>query len=120
MKQCDAPCMGYISKEEYGMHVGQALKFLNGNYEEVIKMLERKMYEASADMNFESAAEYRDLMNSVKSVAQKQKITSDQGLDRDVIAYAADGEEAVVQVFFNNIDQLTRFGQSGDFLNPLS
>lgn len=100
MKQCDAPCMGYISKEEYGTHVEQALKFLNGNYDEVVKMLERKMYEASADMNYEGAAEYRDLMNSVKSVAQKQKITSEEGLDRDVISYAADGEEAVVQVFF--------------------
>lgn len=100
IKQCDAPCMGYITKEEYRKNVEQALKFLNGNYDEVIKMLEKKMYEASADMNYESAAEYRDLITSVRGVAQKQKITSGEGLDRDVIAYAADGNDAVVQVFF--------------------
>lgn len=100
IKQCDAPCMGYINKEDYRQRIEQALKFLNGNYEEVMKMLEKKMYAASADMNFEVAAEYRDLLASVKGVAQKQKITSDKGLDRDVIAYAVDGKEAVVQVFF--------------------
>lgn len=100
IKQCDAPCMGYISGEDYRKNIDQALKFLNGSYDEVIKMLEKKMYDASADMNFEAAAEFRDLITSVKGVAQKQKITSEEGLDRDVIAYAADGGEAVVQVFF--------------------
>ncbi|MDY5576551.1 MAG: excinuclease ABC subunit UvrC [Lachnospiraceae bacterium] len=100
IKQCDAPCMGYIPKEEYRSNVEQALKFLNGNYDEVLKMLEKKMYEASSDMNYEAAAEYRDLLTSVKGVAQKQKITTDGGMDRDVIAYAADGNDAVVQVFF--------------------
>ena len=98
--QCDAPCMGYIGKEEYGKQVEQALRFLGGAYSDVIKMLEKKMYDASHDMNYEKAAEYRDLITSVKSVAQKQKITSEEGLDRDVIAYAADGNDAVVQVFF--------------------
>lgn len=98
--QCDAPCMGYIGKEEYGKQVEQALRFLGGAYSDVIKMLEKKMYDASHDMNYEKAAEYRDLITSVKSVAQKQKITSEEGLDRDVIAYAVDGNDAVVQVFF--------------------
>lgn len=100
IKQCDAPCMGCISKEDYQKKIEQTLKFLNGNYEEVTKMLEQKMYEASADMNFEAAAEYRDLIADIKALAQKQKITSGEGLDRDVIAYAADGNDAVVQVFF--------------------
>jgi len=100
IRQCDAPCMGCISKEDYQKKIGQALKFLNGNYEEVTKMLEQKMYQASSDMNFEAAAEYRDLIADIKALAQKQKITSKEGLDRDVIAYAADGNDAVVQVFF--------------------
>lgn len=100
IKQCDGPCMGYISKEEYQKKIEQILKFLGGNYEEITKMLEQKMYEASADMNFEAAAEYRDLIADIKALAQKQKITSGEGLDRDVIAYAADGNDAVVQVFF--------------------
>ncbi len=100
IKQCDAPCMGCIGQKEYREHVEQAVKFLNGSYDDVLDMLKKKMYEASADMEYESAAEYRDLLNSVKAVAQKQKITSDEGLDRDIIAYEADGNEAVVQVFF--------------------
>lgn len=100
IRQCDAPCIGMISQENYRENVEQVLKFLNGNYKEVIQMLEKKMYEASSEMNFEAAAEYRDFINSVKGVAQKQKITSEEGLDRDIIAYASEGSDAVVQVFF--------------------
>ena len=98
--QCDAPCMGYINSEEYKNHVAQAVKFLDGNYTEVLKMLEEKMYAASEKMEFEEAAEYRDLLNNVKAIAQKQKITSDEFMDRDIIAYAEEGFDAVVQVFF--------------------
>ncbi len=115
IKQCDAPCMGCISKEDYQKKIEQTLKFLNGNYEEVTKMLEQKMYEASADMNFEVAAEYRDLIADIKALAQKQKITSGEGLDRDVIAYAADGNDAVVQVFFIREGKL--LGREHFFIN---
>lgn len=115
IKQCDGPCMGYLSKEKYRENVDMMLKFLNGSYSEVLKMLEKKMYEASNDMNFEAAAEYRDLITSVKGVSQKQKITSDEGLDRDVIAYAADGADAVVQVFF--IRQGKLMGREHFFVN---
>ena len=115
IKQCDAPCMGCISKEDYQKKIEQTLKFLNGNYEEVTKMLEQKMYEASADMNFEAAAEYRDLIADIKALAQKQKITSGEGLDRDVIAYAADGNDAVVQVFFIREGKL--LGREHFFIN---
>ena len=76
------------------------LDFLSGKYADVLNMLEKKMYEASELMEFEKAAEYRDLMNSVKQVAQKQKITDSQMLDRDIIACAKDYEDAVIQVFF--------------------
>ena len=98
--QCDAPCMGYIDSEKYKSSVMQAVKFLDGNYVEVIKMLEEKMYSASEKMEYEKASEYRDLLNNVKSIAQKQKITSDEFMDRDIIAYAEEGLDAVVQVFF--------------------
>lgn len=100
IKQCEAPCMGKISREDYRNNIDGVLNFLNGKYNEVIKMLEDKMYAASADMNFEEAAAYRDLIYSVKTVSQKQKITSDDFEDRDIIAYAAEGNDAVVQVFF--------------------
>lgn len=100
IKQCDAPCQGYISEEEYRKLVNQALEFLNGNYSLVTKMLEEKMFKASENMEFEEAATYRDLLNSVKQIAQKQKITSSEQEDRDIIAFARAGDEAVVQVFF--------------------
>lgn len=98
--QCDAPCQGKISQEEYAKNIGQVLEFLNGHYDTLLGYLEDKMKEASAQMEFEKAIEYRDLLASVKQIAQKQKITSEETEDRDVIAMASDGEDAVVQVFF--------------------
>lgn len=98
--RCSAPCQGYINKEEYGERVSQVLEFLNGNYTPVIKMLETKMVEASQTMEFEKAIEYRELLGSVKQIAQKQKITNTDGEDKDIIALASDDTDAVVQVFF--------------------
>ena len=100
IKQCAAPCQGYIPQEEYREKVGQALDFLNGNFSPILKELERKMQEASENMEFEEAIKYRDLYNSVKQVSQKQKITDSDGEDKDIIALALDENDAVVQVFF--------------------
>ena len=100
IKQCDAPCQGYISQEEYGKSVNEVLKFLNGNYDAVLKDLEEKMNAASEALEFERAIEYRELLSSVKKVAQKQKITDSSGEDRDVLAVASHEGDAVVQVFF--------------------
>ena len=100
IKQCDAPCQGYISQEEYGKSVTEVLRFLNGNYDGVLKELEEKMNAASEALEFERAIEYRELISSVKKVAQKQKITDSSGEDRDVLAVASEEEDAVVQVFF--------------------
>ncbi len=100
IKQCQAPCQGYISEYEYKKNVTQAMDLLNGKYEAVLTMLQEKMMQASEVFAFEDAAAYRDLMNSVKVVAQKQKITQADGEDRDVIAFARADDEAVVQVFF--------------------
>lgn len=98
--QCDAPCQGYISQADYQKSVKQAIGFLNGQYEPVMKYLEEKMRTASETMEFEKAIEYRDLLDSVRKVAQKQKITSQSMEDRDIIAVAKDERDAVVQVFF--------------------
>lgn len=100
IKQCDAPCQGFISEEEYGKSINEVLKFLNGDYDPVLKDLEEKMNHASEVLEFERAIEYRELISSVKKVAQKQKITDSSGEDRDVLAVASEGEDAVVQVFF--------------------
>lgn len=98
--QCDAPCQGDISQADYQKSVKQAVGFLNGQYEPVMKYLEEKMRTASETMEFEKAIEYRDLLDSVRKVAQKQKITSQSMEDRDIIAMAKDERDAVVQVFF--------------------
>lgn len=100
IKQCEAPCQGYISREEYRENIARAMDFLNGNYQPVIRELEEKMLSASEAMEFEKAIEYRELMGSVKQIAQKQKITHSDGEDRDVIALASVEQDAVVQVFF--------------------
>ena len=100
IKQCKAPCQGYISQEEYGRAVNEVLRFLNGNYDTVLGELEEKMNAASEALEFERAIEYRELISSVKKVAQKQKITDSSGEDRDVLAVASQEEDAVVQVFF--------------------
>ena len=98
--QCKAPCQGYISKEEYGKSVEQVIRFLNGNYDTILKELEGKMQDASENLEFEKAIEYRELLTSVHKIAQKQKITDTAGEDRDILAVAVEEEDAVVQVFF--------------------
>ena len=100
IKQCLAPCQGYVSREQYREQVDAALEFLNGNYNVILKDLEEKMKSAAEAMAFEEAARYRDLYNSVRQVAQKQKITEGVGEDKDIIALYQDETEAVVQVFF--------------------
>ena len=100
IKQCLAPCQGYVSKEEYRQQVAGALEFLNGNYSPILKDLEEKMKKAAEAMGFEDAARYRDLLSSVRQVSQKQKITEGVGEDKDILALYQDETEAVVQVFF--------------------
>ena len=98
--QCEAPCQGYISKEDYRGYIQKAISFLNGNSKEVIRELQEKMMLASEELRFEDAVEYRDLIESVKRIGERQKITSHDDEDKDIIAMAIDREDAVVQVFF--------------------
>lgn len=98
--QCSAPCQGYINEEDYRKSIESVMEFLDGDYSHILNSLTQQMQQASENMEFEEAAKYRDLIASVKQVAQKQKITMDDVTDRDVIAVACDGQDAVVQVFF--------------------
>lgn len=100
MGQCPAPCQGHVDREEYRENFQRAISFLNGNTKEVLAGLQEKMEELAQSMKFEEAAVYRDLIQSVKQVTERQKITSDDNEDRDIIALARNGDEAVVQVFF--------------------
>lgn len=100
IKQCCAPCQGYISKEEYALKIDKAIDFLNGKHQTVIKDLKEKMQKASDEMDFEEAIRYRDLIESIKKVSETQKMSDNVGEDKDIIALAIDGFETVVQVFF--------------------
>ena len=98
--QCPAPCQGYVEQEKYKADFDKALRFLQGDTKEIIQELTQKMLQASEQMQFEEAASYRDLIQSVRQVTEKQKITSDDNEDRDIVAMARGNDEAVVQVFF--------------------
>ncbi len=98
--QCTGPCQGYITAEQYRERVDAVIEFLNGNYGAVLKSLEEKMNLASENLEFERAIEYRELLGSVRQIAQKQKITHSDGEDKDIVALASDERDAVVQVFF--------------------
>lgn len=106
MKQCKAPCQGYISQEEYRKNINQVIKFLNGDFQDTIDDLMVKMQAASEEMRYEDAMEYRDLIRSIQKIGERQKITGYGQEDRDIIAVAMDESEdlrdqdAVVQVFF--------------------
>lgn len=100
IKMCSGVCQGHISREAYRERIDAVMDFLNGNYAPVMKELETKMQDASERMDFEEAIQYRELLNSVRAVAQKQKITCSDGEDKDIIAYAAEGDDCVVQTFF--------------------
>ncbi|MBR3171377.1 MAG: excinuclease ABC subunit UvrC [Lachnospiraceae bacterium] len=119
--QCPAPCQGYITREAYGENIKRMLDFLKGHYQEEIDRLTEKMMAASMEMRYEDAAETRDLIESIRQIGERQKITGSDGDDRDIIAIAMDTPEqaglvltdeanispdltgtrnAVVQVFF--------------------
>lgn len=100
INQCQAPCQAYISPEDYQENFRNAMKLLEGDFSEVLTMLEKKMAEAAEAMAFEEAAGYRDLIASVKKVSVHQKVTDFGGVDRDIIAVAQAKEDAVIQVFF--------------------
>lgn len=106
MKQCKAPCQGYISQEEYRKNINKVIKFLNGDFQDTISELMEKMQKASEEMRYEDAMEYRDLISSIRKIGERQKITGYGQEDRDIIAVAMDDSEdlrdqdAVVQVFF--------------------
>lgn len=100
INQCCAPCLGGVSQEEYAKRIEQAIEFLNGKQQPILKELKEKMQAASENMEFEEAMKYRDLIENIKKVSESQKMSDNVGEDKDIIALAIDGNETVVQVFF--------------------
>ncbi len=100
IKQCDAPCMGYISEDDYRKQINRVIKFLEGDYLPVMNELQEVMLEASERLDYEKAAESRDYIQAIKAIMEKQKIVKSAQNDQDVIAFAQNEQEALVQVYF--------------------
>ena len=104
--QCDAPCADRISKEDYRASVERVIRFLSRDYDDVLKMLKNKMLAASGKLEFEKAAEYRDLMARVEALHQEQKADDSVTEERDIIASASEGNQTVIAVFFERNGRL--------------
>ncbi|MBE7050594.1 MAG: excinuclease ABC subunit UvrC [Ruminococcaceae bacterium] len=98
--KCKAPCSGHISKEEYRKNVYRAIDFLNGKYDDITQELQRRMKESANEFDFETAAMWRDRINALSIINQKQKIVSATGSDCDAIAVYNADDIACVEVFF--------------------
>ena len=98
--QCSAPCDGKISQQQYQKMIEQAEQFIHGKHEQIIKKMEKEMYQASENMEFEKAAALRDKILSVKSIAQKQKMANTGLGDCDVAAFVRAHDEGLAQMFF--------------------
>ena len=98
--RCLAPCVGFVSKEDYEGIVNDIRMFLEGKNRELARALGRKMAEASEMLDFESAAKIRDRINAVKKVLERQSITSGKLIDQDYLAVARKGDEAQAMVLF--------------------
>ncbi len=104
--QCSGPCNALISKEDYRHSIDEAIQFLNGNYKEVAEGLKQQMNTCAEDLEFEKAAEIRDLIDSIYHIMDKQRITDTEGDDRDIIAMARNETDSVISVFFIREGQL--------------
>lgn len=104
--QCDAPCANLIGKEEYNASVEKVIRFLSHDYDDVLKLLQGKMLQASENLEFEKAAEYRDLIRQVEALHQEQKADDSLTEERDIIAYAGKDGNTVVSVFFERDGRL--------------
>lgn len=99
LHHCDAPCVHYITKGEYGKLVEQAVDILEGRDTGVVRRLQEQMEAAAEDMEFEKAAMYRDQITAVKVIQEQQNITTVGGGDMDVLGFAGDAGQTCVQIY---------------------
>lgn len=100
IKRCPGPCVFEVDAEAYDRHVRDAVLFLEGRGDELVNRLKEKMYEASEDMEFERAANYRDQILSVSKALDRQSAVSVEIIDRDVFGYHREGDRLTVQVMY--------------------
>jgi excinuclease ABC subunit C len=99
IKRCQAPCVGYISREEYRANIEAIIDFLSGRYRQIERELEEGMTRASAEQEFEQAAAYRNRLRAVRSLFERQRVARESVGTLDAVAIAVDGTDANAQVF---------------------
>src|SRR6188472_3033350 len=99
IERCKAPCVGYISKEEYGELIDRVIEFLSGETRPVLRELERQMQDAAGEERFEDAARYRNRLYAIRHLAERQAADRRSVGSVDVIGIAVEGDRAAVQVF---------------------
>jgi excinuclease ABC subunit C len=99
IERCTAPCVGYVSKAEYRDSIDGVMAFLAGRYREIEGAIETRMKEAAEEQDYERAARERDRLQSVRSLLERQRVTSDSIGSLDAIAVTVDGDDANAQVF---------------------
>src|ERR671918_78270 len=99
IKRCGAPCVGYVSKEEYREGIDGVIAFLSGRYRQIEKDLERRMYFAAGEQDYEQAALERNRLQAVKALLERQRVASEGAGTFDAVAVGVDGMEANAQVF---------------------
>jgi excinuclease ABC subunit C len=97
--RCLAPCVGYVSQEDYRAIIDQVIEFLSGDTDPIQRQLEQKMKDAAADERFEKAARYRNRLRSVQHLAERQAADRRSVGTIDVVGLAAEGDRAVIQIF---------------------
>ena len=115
--QCPAPCAGLISEEAYKTNINKAVRFLNGDTREIIGSLKARMTEYSDNMEFEKAAETRDLLDSINKISEKQRADNLSDNDKDIIAIAKNEEDSVISIFYDRDGSLIgreNYHMSGD------
>lgn len=100
IKKCLAPCMGYVSKEEYKKQIDEIIMLLEGKTEKIMKQLKEEMLEASKNMQFEKAANLRDKIVAIERISEKQKVSNINENDIDVIGIARNDFETCIEIFF--------------------
>lgn len=100
IKRCNAPCAGFVTKEEYSVIIKNVLSLLSGRNVEIINDMKRKMDKAAEELEFEKAAAYRDKISACEKILEKQKIIGSNFQDEDFINVFSDGKDSCVQIFF--------------------
>ncbi len=118
MNECLAPCVNKVTKEDYEPLINNITRFLNGNDTEFKNILKNKMNEASENLEFEKAIEYREMLNSLEVLSDKQKMTLNDGVTRDIFGYAVKDELINIQIFhMRNGKIIERSGEVFDLID---